>query len=73
MPSLALKGDFITLAQALKVSDLAESGGAAKNLIKSGEALVNGVLEMKPGCKLRAGDRFGIKGNKEEWMIVSEE
>lgn len=72
MPSLTLRGDFITLAQALKVSGLAESGGNAKNLIKNGAALVNGVVEMKPGRKLSAGDRFSTMEDSEEWTIEPE-
>lgn len=73
MPSLTLKGEFITLAQALKVSSLVESGGNAKQLIRSGEVLVNGAVEVKPGCKLRAGDRFSTAESDEEWTIVPEE
>lgn len=72
MPSLTLKGEFITLAQALKVSGLVGSGGDAKHTIKNGGALVNGVTEMKPGCKLRAGDRFGTTESAEEWVIDPE-
>ncbi len=46
----------ITLGQALKASDLVESGGEAKVLIQAGEVLVNGEVETRRGRKLVAGD-----------------
>ena len=70
MPSLTLKGEFITLAQALKVTGLASSGGEAKSLIKDGAVEVNGVTETRAGCKLRAGDCFRMVADGPEWNIV---
>ena len=46
----------ITLGQALKASDLVESGGEAKLLIQAGEVLVNGEVETRRGRKLKSGD-----------------
>jgi ribosome-associated protein len=65
---LTLRGDHITLAQALKVVGAAETGGQAKVLVRTGTVLVNGVVETQPGRKLRAGDRFGPQGGG-EWTI----
>ena len=45
-----------TLGQALKASNLVQSGGEAKVLVQSGEVLVNGEVETKRGRRLRAGD-----------------
>lgn len=67
--SVALRGDHITLAQAVKVVGLADSGGQAKHLVREGGFLVNGVPEIQPGRKLRAGDRFAIGGR--EWTITA--
>lgn len=39
---LALRGDYITLAQALKVVGAADTGGQAKILVRSGDIRVNG-------------------------------
>lgn len=50
----------ITLGQALKASDLVESGGEAKVLIQAGEVLVNGEVETRRGRKLKGGDVIEI-------------
>ena len=69
MRSLPLRDEHITLAQALKLSGLAGSGGQAKHLVRSGEVTVNGIAETRPGRKLRAGDRFRVPEG-DEWIIV---
>ena len=69
MPTLKLKTDFITLAQALKAADQASSGGEAKQLVRGGEVLVNGVVETQVGRKLRAGDSFRLGADAELWLI----
>jgi ribosome-associated protein len=66
--TLQLRGDYITLAQALKAVGLVDSGGQAKLLVREGGVLVNGEPALQPGRKLRAGDRFGIAGGT-EWAI----
>jgi ribosome-associated protein len=66
--SLQLRGDYITLVQAVKVVGLADTGGQAKAIIRSGDVAVNDVIETRPGRKLRAGDRFGTPGGR-EWTI----
>jgi ribosome-associated protein len=60
MTTLTLRGDHITLAQALKAVGLADSGGQAKHLVRDGTVTVNGVIETQPGRKLVAGDRFRL-------------
>ena len=76
MSDFVLTDEYITLAQVLKAVGLAESGGDAKNLARSGVASVNGTPELQPGKKLRAGDKISVKieGRKglQEWTIVSE-
>jgi len=69
MTTLQLRGEHITLAQALKAAGLAESGGQAKHLVRSGTVTVNGVAETHPGRKLIAGDRFATQGGP-EWTVV---
>ncbi len=71
MPNLPLRGDHITLAQAIKVAGLTESGGQAKNLVRDGLVKVNDAVETQPGKKLRAGDRFRV-GDGEEWTVGGE-
>ena len=68
--TLALRGDHITLAQALKAVGLADTGGQAKFMVREGTATVNGEPAVQPGRKLHAGDRFGIVGGG-EWTIIA--
>jgi ribosome-associated protein len=68
MPPFALRGDHITLAQAVKAVGLADSGGQAKQLVRSGKVSVNGAVETQPGRKLFPGDRFSAEGG-EEWAV----
>lgn len=65
---LTLKGDYITLAQAVKVAGLAGTGGQAKVMIREGMFQVNGVVERQPGKKLRVGDRFSAVGGA-QWFV----
>lgn len=65
---LVLRGDHITLAQAVKAVGLADSGGQAKVLVRGGTIRVNGEVEIRPGRKLVAGDRFAA-GETSEWVI----
>jgi ribosome-associated protein len=46
----------ITLAQFLKVVQIAETGGHAKALVREGGVTVNGEREDRPGRKLTKGD-----------------
>ncbi len=50
-----MRGDVITLDNLLKIAGTAPSGGAAKALVASGAVRVDGVVELRKTCKLRAG------------------
>ena len=68
MNTLSLRNDHLTLAQAVKAAGLATTGGQAKHLIREGKVLVNDAVEVRPGRKLAAGDRFNLAGET-EWMV----
>jgi ribosome-associated protein len=68
--TLQLRGDHITLSQAVKAVGLAGTGGQAKYLVREGGFSVNGVPEKQPGRKLHAGDRFASAGGG-EWTIIA--
>lgn len=56
MEEFSLAGrDFVELKNLLKLSGLAESGGAAKAAIAEGLVTVDGGVELRKGCKVRAG------------------
>ena len=65
MTELPLRGDHITLAQAVKAAGFADTGGQAKHLVRSGAVTVNGQPETQPGRKLYPGDRFGVQDGPE--------
>ncbi len=56
----ALRGEHVTLANLLKASGIATSGGAAKLLLAEGGVRVNGEPESRRGRKLRAGDEVTV-------------
>jgi ribosome-associated protein len=56
----------ITLGQALKVANVAGSGGEAKVLIQIGEVRVNGEVETRRGRKLEEGDVVRVREEKLE-------
>lgn len=58
-----LRGDHIALAALLKVTGLADSGGAAKVLVASGDVHVDGRPELRKASKIRAGQTVAVGGN----------
>ncbi len=50
-----LNGDYIELNQLLKLVGVCDSGGAGKVLVAAGEVSVDGHLELRKTCKVRAG------------------
>lgn len=57
-----LRGEFITLDALLKATGFADSGGAAKALIQSGQVQVDGREELRRGAKLRDGQIVAVSG-----------
>lgn len=60
---LTLRGDFIALDALLKATGLAESGGRARALISEGSVQVDGQVETRKTCKIRAGQQVRIDGH----------
>lgn len=50
--------EFIRLDSALKLANIAATGGIAKMMIQDGEVKVNGEVCLSRGKKLRNGDSF---------------
>jgi ribosome-associated protein len=53
--ALAAGQEHIDLCDLLKHAGLAESGGAAKQLIAAGAVTVDGAVEPRKRCKVRPG------------------
>ncbi len=56
----------VTLGQALKIANIAGTGGEAKVLIQTGEVKVNGEVETRRGRKLGSGDVIEVYGERIE-------
>jgi ribosome-associated protein len=57
-----IRGDTIRLGQALKLSGVADSGGAARALVEDGAVRVNGAVELRRGRQLHPGDVVAVEG-----------
>jgi ribosome-associated protein len=57
MPNLrfTLTGDYVELHNLLKLTGLADSGGSAKQMVAAGAVTVDGQVETRKTCKIRAG------------------
>ncbi len=62
MPALEfeLEADYVELNQLLKLVGLCDSGGAGKALVASGAVSVDGAVELRKTCKIRAGSRVTL-------------
>ncbi|MDR0889694.1 MAG: RNA-binding S4 domain-containing protein [Oscillospiraceae bacterium] len=59
---IAISTPFIKLESFLKLANVVESGGMAKNFILDEQVLVNGEICTMRGKKLRPGDRVAFDG-----------
>ena len=59
---LQLKGEFIELCKLLKVANVVMSGGEGKEVIAQQMVTVDGLLETRKRCKIRAGHVVEFNG-----------
>ena len=59
---LAIRSEYITLGQLLKITGTISTGGEAKFYLADTPVLVNGDDEQRRGRKLRPGDCVKIDG-----------
>jgi ribosome-associated protein len=67
-----LKGEFIPLDALLKTNGLASSGGTAKAMVAAGQVQVDGQLELRKRCKIRAGQVVSTGGATIRVVVGSE-
>jgi len=62
MPELRfeLEHEYVELNQLLKLVGLCDSGGAGKALVATGTVRVDGLVELRKTCKIRAGQSVRI-------------
>ncbi len=51
----SLTGEYIELHALLKLTGVCASGGAGKILVTTGQVKVDGQVELRKTCKIRAG------------------
>lgn len=64
MEEIAIHTEFIKLEQLLKLANLVDTGGLAKQIIKDGLVSVNGEVCTMRGKKIREGDVVETEGYK---------
>ena len=64
MKKVTIKTEFIKLQDLLKLANLVETGGEAKDRIQNGEARVNGEVCTMRGKKIRPGDVVRFAGQE---------
>ncbi|BDH59873.1 hypothetical protein MTP04_00030 [Lysinibacillus sp. PLM2] len=70
MNELVIDTEFITLGQALKLTDSISSGGMAKWFLQENDVYVNGEIDNRRGRKLYHGDVINIPGTG-RYVIVN--
>ncbi len=56
----ALIGEYVELNQLLKLVGACPSGGAGKQRVAAGEVSVDGQIELRKTCKIRAGQTVRV-------------
>lgn len=60
MEEIIIETEYITLGQALKITDAISSGGMAKWYLQENNVYVNGEIDNRRGRKLYNGDVINI-------------
>lgn len=71
MTNVPIRGEYITLGQFLKITDIISSGGMAKAYLEEADILVNGQADNRRGRKLYPGDTVRV-GGVGEFRITAE-
>jgi ribosome-associated protein len=63
MKEFSLDGsEFIPLCDLMKIVGFSESGAVAKHVISEGKVKVDGQVELRKRCKIRAGQVVDVQG-----------
>lgn len=68
---IPIQTEYIRLDAFLKLANLVESGGMAKNVIQDGQVRVNGEACLQRGKKLRPGDTVSFMGSQARVAAVA--
>jgi ribosome-associated protein len=56
--------EYIELCDLMKIMDMTSSGAEAKHIIADGKVRVNGQVELRKRCKIRAGQVVSYKNQE---------
>lgn len=70
MEKFVIKGEYITLGQFIKASNLVSSGGMVKPFLEDNLILLNNQEENRRGKKIYAGDKLQVVGKL--YMFVND-
>lgn len=62
MKPIAIRDEYITLGQFLKLADCISTGGQAKFFLQETEIRINGEPDNRRGRKLVPGDKVVVEG-----------
>lgn len=62
MKEIAIRTEYITLGQFLKLADCISTGGHAKFFLQETKVNINGEADNRRGRKLYVGDRVEVDG-----------
>ena len=63
---ISIYSEYITLGQFLKLADIIQTGGEAKNFLVEHEIVIDGEVDNRRGRKLRGGEIVEVLGQKYE-------
>ena len=63
---ITIYSEYITLGQFLKLADIIQTGGEAKNFLAEHEIVIDGEVDCRRGRKLRGGEIVEVLGQKYE-------
>ncbi|WP_438445192.1 S4 domain-containing protein YaaA [Gorillibacterium sp. sgz5001074] len=72
MTVVPIRGEYITLGQFLKITDIISSGGEAKLYLAEAKILVNGEPDNRRGRKLYPNDTVKV-GGVGEFRVTAEQ
>ena len=64
MHNVIINKEPVELYKVLKFEGLVGTGGEAKMVVAEGLVSVNGIVEMRKRCKLKAGDVVAFNGQQ---------
>ena len=58
----SISGEYIELCKLLKAANVVMSGGEGKEVVAEGLVMVDGEVETRKRCKIRAGQTVDFQG-----------